>query len=262
MQEIYYLKKLKEDFSRRTRVNPSFSLRAYARYLGVHPSTLSQVLLGNRPLPRKAENEILERLRLSAKERTLFRESLGHKKPRLDQIRMRPSDERYLLDEAYFQIIAEWEHYAVLTLFDCHDFEPAHEHIQRRLNISKPRVEVVLANLLKFGLLKRNKKGALVKAHASVRTTEDVASHALRASHFDTLDLGKRKLEEVPLELRDFSSMMVALDEDKLPEAKQIIREFRQKMLALLKDGKRSTVFQLAIQFYPISGTKAERKKS
>ncbi|MGE3757115.1 MAG: DUF4423 domain-containing protein [Pseudobdellovibrionaceae bacterium] len=256
MQDNYFLKKLKEDFSRRTRTNPAFSLRAYAKYLGLHPSTLSQVLLGNRPLPQKTVSAVLMRLRLNARERTLFKESLEFKKTKLDQIPIHTEDRRYLLDETYFQIIAEWEHYAVLTLFDCKEFEATQEDIQSRLNISKSRAEVVLANLLKYGLIMQDKNGKIVKAYPSVRTTEDVASQALQASHFDTLELGKRKLEEVSVELRDFSSMMVAVDSAKLPETKQIIREFRRKMMALLKDGRKSEVYQLAIQFYPITKIK------
>ena len=55
------------------------------------------------------------------------------------------------------------------------------------------------------------------------------------------------------MELRDFSSTTVAIDLDKLPEVKTIIREFRQKMTTLLRDGKKTDVFQLAIQFYPLT---------
>jgi hypothetical protein len=65
MQKAYYLRKLKLDFSRRKRANSFYSLRAYARDLGVHPATLSQVLLGNRPLPLKKGMSFAQ-LKLSA----------------------------------------------------------------------------------------------------------------------------------------------------------------------------------------------------
>jgi uncharacterized protein (TIGR02147 family) len=253
MQSTYYLKKLKEDFSRKKRGNAFYSLRAYARDLGVHPATLSQVLLGKRPLPLKNANRVIERMALNAKERTLFIDSLGRRHSTLDGIEIPERDERFLLDEAYFQIIAEWEHYAVLTLFDCREFDPNAENISHRLNIPNTRAEVVLDNLLHYGLLIRNESGKLLKSHPKVRTTEDVASQALQASHKETLDLGKHKLQEVPVDLRDFSSMMVALDLEKLPEAKIAIREFRQKMAELLKSGRRTEVYQLAVQLYPIT---------
>lgn len=261
MQEGYYLKKLKEDFSRRKRANSFYSLRAYARDLRVHPSTLSQVLLGNRPLPLKNANRVLETLSLGAKERTLFVDSLGRRHAALDQIKLPEKDERFILDEAYYQIIAEWEHYAVLTLFDCDDFDSSPDKISKRLNISVTRTEVVIGNLLQYGLLKRDTDGSLVKSHPKIRTTEDVTSQALRASHRDALELGKQKLDEVDVQLRDYSSMMAAIDIEKLPEAKAVIREFRQKLSELLKSGNRTQVYQLAIQFYPITDTTIFQRK-
>ena len=47
--------------------------------------------------------------------------------------------------------------------------------------------------------------------------------------------------------------MNLAIDLSKLPEAKTIIREFRRKMATLLRDGKKTDVYQLGIQFYPLT---------
>ncbi|RYZ89824.1 MAG: TIGR02147 family protein, partial [Proteobacteria bacterium] len=167
-------------------------------------------------------------------------------------------DNRHLIDEAAYQVIAEWEHYAVLTLFDCEKFEPSVESIQERLNIKKTRAEVVVDNLLKYGLLKIDQSGRLNKAHSSVKTSEDTFSQALRESHRETLELGKQKIDEIAIELRDFSSLMVAVDKEKIPAAKEAIREFRRKMLSLFEDGEKTEVFQLAIQFYPVSSLKPQ----
>ena len=256
----YYLKKIREDFSRRQRGNRAYSLRAYARDLAVHPSTLSLVILGKRPLPFKDSGKVVDGLSLGAKERTYFMESLGKKHASLDRIKLATFDDRVLLDEeTYFQVIAEWEHYAVLTLMDCDGFAPSVDEITKRLSITKQRAGVVLENLVHFGLLKRTETGTLEKAQARVRTSEDVSSQALKASHRETLDISRKKLDELSVELRDFSSMMVAVDPERLPQAKVIIREFRQKMDELLKSGQRSEVYQLAIQFYPLTNPEKQR---
>jgi uncharacterized protein (TIGR02147 family) len=254
METPYYLKKLREQFSRRQRGNHSYSLRAFARDLKIHPSTLSLVMLGKRPLPLKDAAKVLNGLGLNAKERTLFNESLGKKHLSLDKIQISATDDRAFLDEeTYFQVIAEWEHYAVLTLFDCDDFEPTPANISKALKVSVVRAEVVLENLLRYGLVKKSEHGILSKAFPRVRTTEDIASEALKASHQDTLVLSQQKLKEVPVELRDFSSLTVAIDLEKLTEAKTIIREFRQKMGELLKTGHKTDVYQLAVQFFPLT---------
>jgi uncharacterized protein (TIGR02147 family) len=254
----YYIQKLKEDFSQKQRRSPMYSLRAYARDLGVHAATISMVFNGKRGLPYDKCSQIVDKLALGPKERTLFIESLNHGKSALDAIKVEESDERFMLDESYFSVISEWEHYAVLTLFDIEDFEPHAHIISARLGITQNRAEVVLNNLVTCGLLTHGENG-LEKSHSRVRTTEDVTSIALRKGHIETLEMGKEKIESVSVEERDFSSIMVALDPEKLPEVKTIIREFRQKLATLVKDGHRSEVYQLAIQLYPITKTNNER---
>ena len=41
-----------------------------------------------------------------------------------------------MLDESYSRVIAEWEHFAVLTLFDLTDFDVTVSSISSKLNIN------------------------------------------------------------------------------------------------------------------------------
>lgn len=216
------------------------------------------VFNGKRGLPLGKCSQIVNKLALGPKEKALFVESLNHGKSAIDAIKVDESDERFMLDESYFNVISEWEHYAVLTLFDVDDFKPHARGIASRLGIPLNRAEVVLTNLLTCGLLTHGVNG-YEKSHARVRTTEDVTSIALRKGHIETLEMGKEKIESIGVEERDFSSIMFALDPEKLPKVKSIIREFRQKMAALAKEGHRSGVYQLAIQLYPITSSIKER---
>lgn len=249
----YYSYKLKETLEKKQRLNSTYSLRAYARDLGMHPSTLNQILKGTRPLPFKDCANVLSKLNLSAEERTRFMESLLKKKTKLDKIEIKEIDERFMLDESHYKIIAEWEHYVVLDLFDVKDFTPTLEEISKRLKITEERAQVVLNNLFTAGLIARDESGKITKIHENVRTTEDISCRALKDANVEVLALSLKKLEEIEVELRDYSSTTVAIDLNKLPEAKTIIREFRQKMTALLRDGEKTDVYQLAIQFYPLT---------
>jgi uncharacterized protein (TIGR02147 family) len=257
--QTYYITKIKEDLSLRQRSNPQYSLRAYARHVGMHPSTLSQVIKGNRPLPLKDSIRIVEKMNLGPKERTLFMESLLRSKTNIDKIEIDALDERFMLDESYYKVIAEWEHYAVLDLFELKSFEPTLLEVSQRLGITENRASVVVNTLITSGLLTVEEDGSFKKVHADIRTTEDVKSQALKDSHKETMKMGIDKIDEIEVELRDFSATTVALDLSKLPEAKTIIREFRQKMAALLRDGEKTDVYQLAIQFYPLTQTTIEK---
>ena len=256
--QAYYLTKIKEDLSLKQRNNPHYSLRAYARDVGIHPATLSQILKGKRPLPLKDSEAVALKLNLGPKEKTLFIESLLRNKSAIDQIKISDFDTRLMLDESYYQIIAEWEHYALLELFHLQQFNRTQEDVARLLDLTMNRTEVVINNLLVCELLELDSEGKLQKVHSDIRTTEDISSQALKESHKETLDLGKEKIEQIAIDMRDFSSSTLAIDLKKIPEAKIIIREFRQKMAALLEDGDKTDVYQLAIQFYPL--TKLEKK--
>ena len=248
----HYLSKLKDVFSIRQKKNPHYSLRAYARDLGLSPATISQVLNGHRKLPVKYVQDVAKNLALSPFESSLFLESFYRDKTKLHQIQIDPQEESILLDESYYRVISEWEHYAVLTLFDVKDFIPEPSNIASRLGILLNRAEVVLHNLLTCGLLKEDSAKGFVKAQGRVRTAEDVPSQALKNSHLENLDLAKDKLS-LPIDQRDFSSVTFALDPQRIPMAKAIIREFREKMMSLMKEGELSEVYQMAIQFYPLS---------
>jgi hypothetical protein len=121
-------------------------------------------------------------------------ESLLRKKLSIDSIKIDELDERFMLDESYYKVLAEWEHAAILELFNLHNFEGGVDEISSRLNISKNRSEVALNNLIVCGLILTDEDGKLSLAHPQLRTTEDIKNQALRDSHIDTLKMGIEKM--------------------------------------------------------------------
>jgi uncharacterized protein (TIGR02147 family) len=254
----YYVQVMNQDLRQRQLHNPQYSMRAYARDLGLDSSSLSQVMRGQRPLPLKTAGEVVRGLGLNPVERTKFLESLHRSRLSIDSIEIPEEDDRFMLDESYYKVIAEWEHYAVLTLYDLEGFSARIEEIARRLNLTSERAEEVVGNLLACGLLELSDSGDLVKAHPVIRTTEDSKNRALVDSHLETLEMAKAKLRTEDVDRRDYSSSTLAIDPEMLPAAKTIIREFRMKMSALLKTGKRREVYQLAVQFFPLTESQEE----
>ncbi|MCK5073941.1 MAG: TIGR02147 family protein, partial [Bacteriovoracaceae bacterium] len=182
-----YIHTLKEVFTQRQKANAYYSLRAYARDLNVHPSTLSLILNGKRRLPIKNLKATITALNLSPVKEGLFKESFYRVKAKLDDIQIKEEyQKRYILDEAHHNIIAEWEHYAVLSLVEIKDFKSNPEFVAQKLEITVDRAEIVLENLLKANLLKIEDNRYKLTQN-SLRTTEDISSKALRKSHIETL---------------------------------------------------------------------------
>ena len=251
--ETYYVQKLKERLEEKQKLNPKYSLRAYSRDLGVHFASLGQVIKGTRPLPKKNAKDVCERLGLTPKEKTLFMESFYRSKTNIDDIEIDPLDQRFRLDESYHNILAKWEYFAVIEMFYLKDAVINEKTVAKKLGLTQVRAKEVIKELLFAKLIKYDENEILVLTHEDITTTEDISSLALKLSHQETLDIAKQKLEEIEVELRDFSSTTVALNLKKLPEAKTIIREFRQKLTKLLRDGEEEEIYQLAIQFFPLS---------
>jgi uncharacterized protein (TIGR02147 family) len=252
LTSAYYLAKIREGLSLKQRSNPHYSLRAYARDIGIHPATLSQIINGKRALPVKDSEKVIKKLNLGPKERSLFIDSLT-KSRTFNQIKINEEDNRILLDESHYKIISEWEHFAVLELFHIDDFQRTKEDVAHKLDLTLNRADVVINNLLIAKLIELDEAGKMVKVHEDVKTTDDISSQALVDSHKETMQMGIRKIDEIALELRDFSSWTLAVDLNKFHDAKLLIKEFRKKMAALLSEGDKKEVYQLAIQFYPLS---------
>jgi len=253
IDEPFYLHTLREFLASRQRKNSAYSLRAFAKDLEIDSSNLSAVLQNKRALPHKRANYIARKLKLSPQAHALFIASTLRKKMNLDSIQVANDVKNYLLDEKYFKVISEWEYYAFLQLLRLKGFQANYEWIAKRLNISQTRARTVIRHLLDLEFIKEDNQKGYVRATPSLETSEDVESQALRASHRECLEIGKNKLESVPIELRDFSSVTMAINSKKIPQAKAIIREFQEKLHALLSSDLQDEVYQLNCQLFPLT---------
>lgn len=255
-KESYYRTALREELARRQRTNPSYSLRAFAKQLGMLPPTLSAVLAGKRPLPTATAEALPEKLSFSPSEKKRFLSSVYYRKtpPAVTQSIETASAGKILREELHHKIIAEWEHYAILTLADTRGFQAKKSWIAKRLGISETRAQTALDRLVQSRLMSINAAGKARLHQINVHTgNEDVASAALRQSHREALTMGIEKLESVPVEKRDYSTMTIAVSMDRMKDAKKLIRTFQKQLSELLEDGKRSEVYQLCVQLYPMT---------
>jgi uncharacterized protein (TIGR02147 family) len=253
MKTTYTIQKLNDELNLRQRSNTHYSLRAFARDLSMHPSTLSAVLNGSRKLPLKNLKFVIEQLELSPIEETLFREGLTESIISLDKIKTAPEYlKRIMLDESNFKVLSQWEHYGILSLIETDNFVFSIEHISKRLGITPSRVQVALKNLEEANLVTIN-DNKITLNQTAIRTTEDISSRALRLSHQEAMEMGIKKIESSDIEKKDFSTVTIAINPKNLPKAKTIIREFRQKMASLLREGHKTEVYQMAIQLYPLT---------
>lgn len=233
------------EFKRRKSENNAYSLRSFARQLGLPPGRVSELLSGKRALTDKSFEKIAERLGLSTRQRKALRGEKG------------ATDSYHLLHDDIFDSIAEWQHFAFLNLMDTSDFRNEIPWIAKRLGISTAETRDLIQRLHRLGLIALEGK-KLVKPTQNLMTSSDVPSAALRRSHRQSLEQAIASLEDTPLEERDITSMTMAIDPKKIPLAKELIRKFRFDLAVLLETGKRTEVYNLNLQLVPV--TKKEKK--
>lgn len=236
-------------------LNPRYSLRMMARRIGIAPGRLSEFLSGKRPITIRQAVKIADGLSLDFGKRMAFLR-LFEMAPAVlnkhDEVRFRQ------LSSDAFHAVADWYHFAILSLMDVDDFKMQSAWIADRLGLSKSTVTAALHRLKNLGLIEKQ-GGIWRKVESHHTTTHDVPSAALRISHKQSLQQAMDALDEVSIELRDITSITMAIDPKTIPTVKKLIRDFRRQVSATMETGRRSEVYNLNVQLVPV--TKAKKKK-
>jgi uncharacterized protein (TIGR02147 family) len=241
-----------EEWGKRREKNPSYSLKAFSKALGVSAPSLSQVLSGKRPLSRKAALRIIHHCSLSPEDAKNFLASaLGVQNPAID-FRSPAKNSYSELDEDAFRIISDWKHYAILSLGDLPDNRATSQWIANQLAITEKEASEAFDRLLRMGLVKR--RGSRFRQSSKPLTAPTGRSTAaLRKYHSQNLTKASKALEREETDVEYFSAITMALDESKLPQAREFIKNFRRQLCEFLEMGRRERVYTLAIQLFPIS---------
>jgi uncharacterized protein (TIGR02147 family) len=230
--------------------NSSYSLRAFATRVGLVPSAVSEILNGKRRITKKMGRKILERLSVSPDRSLMILNSLDFEKAKkIDRTDMKEFS-RVNMDQ--YHVISEWYYFAILSLAETEGFKSNPKWIANRLNIQVREASTALERLERLGMLKKA-NGRFISTGLQFETSTDMANLSLRKSHFENLQLAQKSLETDDVLKRDFSSMTMAIDPKRLPEAKKLIKNFRRRLCAYLEAGSKKEVYRICVQLFPLS---------
>ena len=253
---IYYIFKLKNDFEIKHSKNSAYSLRAHANFLGLDSSVLSAILKGKRDLPYKYAEEICKKLKLTETENKSFLFSVKYQKNKRKS-KLLSSDkiahEKILDEQRHYNVISKWEYYTVLNLIKLNNFKSNHMWMAKKLGIPVVKLEKIIEELLKIGLMEKDKNGDYKRTVSKLNTTQDLYSKALRESHKQIFDIAKEKIDTVSINKRFYSNSTIPISINKIQIAKEIIRDFRDKLCDLLKDDDCSEVYNLTVGLFPLT---------
>ena len=227
--------------------NPAYSLRAFARKLGLQPSALSELIKGKRGASPLLIQKILKKVGVDPEEIQGALELLPRRKNSASVL----AYTQLQVDE--YRLISEWHHFAILSLSETEGYVHDAYWIAGRLGITQKDAASALQRLEQLGVLKVEPGGGGIRKPPNFTTTDEVANLSLRKSHAQNLELAQRSLENAPIEQRDFTAITMAIDPAKISEAKKMIREFRDRLCAHLEAERRTEVYKLCVQLIPLS---------
>lgn len=239
---------LQKELVRRCRNNPSYSLRAFASHLDIENSALSKILNRKRGISEKMFLHLSSKLNFSPMEQMKFTE--GSEQGDYQQIA-----------EDQFRVISEWYHYAILELVEINNFQPNAKWIAKSLGLSISEVNIAVERLLRLKMLEISEDGVWKDLSGNVSNYPSLNTNsAFQEQQIQFLNLAIEKVKAVNFSQRDNSSVTMAIDSKKLPEAKEMVKKFRRKLCSFLQSGEKDSVYQLAVAVYPL--TKIETKEN
>jgi uncharacterized protein (TIGR02147 family) len=258
-RETTYRQILKREFERRKNYNSSYSLRAYSRDLSISPQLLSYILKKKRKLPESYVDNMIEQLELNYSDELYFRQSVHNERNKLGQLdSILPSDQTIISDEeVHFNLISEWEYYAILTLLETSERFDSSSRIAEKLSLPIEWTEFIISGLEQLQLIKKSNGFYQLQCN-ELNTSWNVPSRALKLAHKNNLKLAKERLDTLPVEKRQFSSATLPIDSKSAEEAKKLIRDFQNKISALARTQPGESVYQLNIQFFSLTEPQTE----
>jgi plasmid maintenance system antidote protein VapI/DNA-binding Lrp family transcriptional regulator len=242
---------LQDELVERCRKNPNYSLRSFAKFLGIEPSALSQIINNKRPVTAKMK------LRLGT--------ALGLTLVQLEQVPINENDivkkkpaHKYQQQELdSFALISDWYHYAILELIAVKGFKPDIAWVAQKLGITKSEANIAVERLQRLGLLKITAKGAWidgVSGGALTHLKPGVTSDAAKKFQCQLLELSKNAVKEVDVQLRNHTSAAFVFDLADMPQAIERISEFRRAFAKEFQAKKNAQeVYQMQISFFPLT---------
>ncbi|MEA9355472.1 TIGR02147 family protein [Bacteriovorax sp. PP10] len=230
--------------------NPQFSLRAFARMVDVSPAVLSRILSGKRKLTFNLATRIADALVLGPVERdtlySFFLSSSSEEKTEEEKVQKELSID-------CFNAMKEWYHYGITQLLYIESFKEDSKWISKMLSITELEAKMAIERLLRLEILDRDENGKLYRTATHLSTTTDIASAGIRHFQKQILEKSIESLEKDDVLERDITSITIAINEDRLAEAKLEIKKFRMKMSEFLSTGEKTRVYNLGVHLIPLS---------
>ena len=266
---------LRDLFSTRRERNSSYSMSAFARDLGVSSSLLSRVLSGSRPMTLKLAMQISTALDLdeaksnamvlsviqsSSKSAKISKKVRAKLENELSKSASQDSGPLYTSVEIErFKTMASWHHLAILNLTTIEGFKNDPVWIAKKLGILAVEAQEAVERLIAVGLLSENET-TLQRTKQNFYIKTQRSEFAIRKFHEQMIAKANDQLKntsDVDFQRRLINGTTFACGPEHLETIKEKIDRLQDEILALVSTGAREDVYQMNVQFFPLTKSKS-----
>lgn len=246
---------LKQEFEKRRKRNPNFSLRSFAKWLGISPAQLSQMMTGKRSVTVNSAKIISEKMNLSPVEKRIFLNSCMKNK---EFIEINSEKKTLHMQEDQFRLISDWYHFAILSLTKIKGAKADPRWIARRLGINVDEAHQAILRMERMGILQL--KPVFQQVCEPIQVVSNVSSQAIQKHHKQILNLAAEKIETIAVSRREYQSISIPLNPQHIPIFKKHIDDFLEEA-AKMSDPKNGTeIYAVNVQLFPLTKTEETTK--
>lgn len=245
-----YIDIMNEEFLKRKNINSSYSVRAFANSLNVHPATLSHILNKKRNLPLSKALTVASQLGLKGRLHDEFMQSIY--KTQFIKLTSKEVNKKLIDEIAYESFVVNWKYPLILCLLETAKPLGTIDWLSQKSSIPYFEVFDILADLETLELV-RQEKGKYFSTGIQTKTTSDRLSLIIIKAHKNSLAIAKERIEQVNVNKRDYRFNTMSINPKKIPEYKSLVKEFIEKTEELLEDNETTEVYRLAIQLFPLA---------
>jgi uncharacterized protein (TIGR02147 family) len=255
---------LRRELDRRLGGNPRYSMRAFARHLGMSPGELSEVLREKRPISARACQKVARALSLSPaefKHLLVLATTTGAAAARAgESVPLRTNlatAQAHRLDEDRFRLVSDWWCFAILNLLDLEEVRWTPVELSERFGITILQAQSTMERLERLGLVKKTGLDRAVATNEFVEHLTEVSSEAIRRYHRSLLEKAIEALDTHQKDERDVTGIGFAVDRRELKSIAREIAEFQDQLIAKYGRKRRGrkfdSVYQLETALFRLS---------
>jgi uncharacterized protein (TIGR02147 family) len=235
---------LQKEFNEKSSRNNLYSIRAFARDIGIGKSTLHEILNKNKKVSKATCTKILSYLNYSD---TDFQQILNYNtNPTQDILFKKLSNEE-------FNRIATCEHYVILSLSQSKSCPSNLLKLSQRIMLPEEETKQLVKDLLELNLIAIEEE-KIVRTSKLLTTSYDIPSQTIKDYHKSSLDKVKLALSDIEVELRDIASTTFLMSPEKMNSLKEELKAIRRKIVSSVEDNKEdSEAFLINISVIPVS---------